>query len=136
AASLNLSNKIEFVGRVPHDRVPSILAEMDIFVALSRLDSESFGVAVLEASAAGWPVVVSEAGGLPEVTVEGKTGLIVERENANAAASAIEQLINNPVKRLEMGIAGKQHVTEKYNWSNCIIQMESVLLTAINNTSV
>jgi len=40
---------------------------MDVYVALSRLDSESFGVAIIEASACGFPVIVSDVGGLPEV---------------------------------------------------------------------
>ncbi|BBI60620.1 hypothetical protein HSBAA_19260 [Vreelandella sulfidaeris] len=97
---------------------------MDIYVALSR--RESFGVAIIEAGAARRPVVVSDAGGLPEVTLNNKTGLVVRRENPQAAADAIEQLVLNPELRLQMGEAGKQHVNENYSWDACIKIMERV----------
>src|SRR5699024_5899675 len=96
AEKLGVANKVEFVGRVPHQEVPNELAKLDIYVALSRLDSESFGVAIIEAGAARRPVVVSDAGGLPEVTLDGITGLVVPRENPQAAADAIEKLELNP----------------------------------------
>src|SRR5690554_5007055 len=78
---LGIEDAVSFLGRVPHAQVPNELAKMDVYVALSRLDSESFGVAILEAGAAGRPVIVSDAGGLPEVTVDGVTGMVVPREN-------------------------------------------------------
>src|SRR5699024_6321216 len=86
SAKLGLGSKVYFVGRVPHQDVPNELAKLDVYVALSRLDSESFGVAIIEAGAARRPVVVSDAGGLPEVTLDGITGLVVPRENPQAAA--------------------------------------------------
>ena len=60
-----------------------MLNHFDIYTAVRRLDSESFGVAVREVSACGLPVVISNAGGLPEVVIEGKTGLVVERESGS-----------------------------------------------------
>jgi glycosyltransferase involved in cell wall biosynthesis len=108
---------------VPHTEVPNELAKIDIYVALSRMDSESFGVAIIEASAAGRPVVVSDAGGLPEVAVEGKTGFVVPRENPVAAAGALERLIFDPELRHKMGVAGQQHVAENYSWDVCIMKM-------------
>ena len=69
---------------MPHTSVPQELARLDIYVALSRMDSESFGVAIIEAGVAGRPVVVSDAGGLPEVTIDGVTGLVVPREDPSA----------------------------------------------------
>ncbi len=123
---LGIAEKVSFIGRVPHDQVPLELAELDVYVALSRLDSESFGVAIIEAGAAGRPVVVSDAGGLPEVTLQGKTGLVVPRENPQAAADAIQQLVLDPDLRHRFGVAGKQHVMETYSWPVCVQQMVSV----------
>lgn len=130
ANKLGIANKVEFVGRVPHTEVPNELAKLDIYVALSRI--ESFGVAIIEAGAAGRPVVVSDAGGLPEVTLQNKTGLIVPRENPQAAADAIEKLVLNPELRVSMGEAGRKHVAETYGWDVCVDKMVEVLEAAKN----
>jgi len=123
AQHLGIAAQVEFLGRAPHAQVPEILAGIDIFVALSRLDSESFGVAVIEAGAAGRPVVVSDAGGLPEVTVHGVTGVVVPRDDPQAAADAIENLLLRTDLRISMGNAAQQHVAQHYSWSACIDTM-------------
>lgn len=128
AAELGISEKVRFVGRVPHEKVPSELAKLDIYVALSRI--ESFGVAIIEAGAARRPVVVSDAGGLPEVTLDGVTGLVVPRENPQAAAEALEKLVLNPAQRVQMGEAGRKHVSENYSWDECVEIMVKVLENA------
>lgn len=132
ATRLDLADKVEFVGRVPHQEVPRELAKLDVYVALSRLDSESFGVAIIEAGAARRPVVVSDAGGLPEVTLDGVTGLVVPRENPQAAADAIEKLVLSPEMRVRMGEAGRKHVSDTYGWDVCVNTMVKVLESAAN----
>lgn len=131
AVRLGIAQKVSFVGRVPHQEVPNELAKLDIYVALSRLDSESFGVAIIEAGAARRPVVVSDAGGLPEVTLDDVTGLVVPRENPQAAADAIEKLVFNPELRMQMGEAGRKHVAETYGWDVCVQTMVKVFKSAI-----
>ncbi|CAM3613864.1 glycosyltransferase [Halomonas lysinitropha] len=126
AERLGIADSVTFVGRVPHAQVPQELAKLDIYVALSRLDSESFGVAIIEAGAAGRPVVVSDAGGLPEVTVEGETGFIVPRENPQAAADAIEKLVMDAELRCRMGRAAQAHAAKYYSWDACIQTMLGV----------
>jgi glycosyltransferase involved in cell wall biosynthesis len=126
AEELGVSKSVNFVGRVPHIEVPNELAKLDIYVALSRMDSESFGVAIIEASAAGKPVVVSDAGGLSEVTVEGETGFVVPRDNPEEAAYALERLVGDAQLRHSMGIAGQQHVAKNYCWNVCIKKMLEV----------
>ena len=121
--ALGIEEKVTFVGRIPHVRVPEELAKLDIYVALSRLDSESFGVAIIEAGAAGRPVIVSDAGGLPEVTIDGVTGYIVPREDPEAAADALEKLISDPALRHRMGSAAQEHVATRYSWDSCINTM-------------
>jgi glycosyltransferase involved in cell wall biosynthesis len=124
-----------FTGRVPHLQVPEALAELDVYVALSRLDSESFGVAIIEAGAAGRPVVVSDAGGLPEVVLDGETGLVVPREKPEAAAKAILRLLHDPVLREYMGAAGQRHVSEHYGWPACIAIMKALYRQTIDQHS-
>ena len=123
ASHLGIADKVFFVGRVPHMKVPNELDKLDIYVALSRRESESFGVAIIEAGAAARPVVVSDAGGLPEVVMDGKTGLIVPRDNPQMAADAILRLVRNRDLRIQLAENGQKHVAENYDWAVCIRQM-------------
>ena len=126
ASDLGISGICEFTGQVVHSEVPQYLNRLDIYVAASRLESESFGVAVLEASACGVPVVVADVGGLPEVVVDGDTGIIVERESPKAVAVALSRLIDDDALRVEMGSAGRRHVMANYEWKNSVEIMEGV----------
>jgi len=133
AKEVKVGDVTEFIGRIPHSEVPKALSKLDIYVALSRLDSESFGVAIIEAGAAGRPVVVSDAGGLPEVVIDQQTGMVVSRENPQAAADALYHLVMQPELRIQMGEAGKAHVSATYDWDTCVRQMLSVYDQTIEN---
>lgn len=133
AQRLGVAESVNFVGRVPHTEVPRELAKLDIYVALSRI--ESFGVAIIEAGAAGRPVVVSDAGGLPEVTVEGETGFVVPREDPQAAAVALEKLVLGAELRHRMGSAGQAHVAKHYSWDACIETMLGVYQKTLAQSS-
>jgi L-malate glycosyltransferase len=124
--SLNLSEAVEFLGFVPHDLVPKYLNDFDIYVAVSRLDSESFGVAIIEASACEIPVIVSNVGGLVEVVKDGETGLIVPKEDPSSLADALEALLLDEDRRSEIGRNGRRHVEYFYSWDKCVLTMENV----------
>lgn len=130
---LDISNLVNFVGRVDSKDVPLELEKLDIYVALSRLDSESFGVAIIEAGAAGRPVVVSDAGGLPEVVMDGETGIVVPRENPQRAAEAMKKLVLDRELRIKMGRSAKSHVSTHYDWSKCIDIMINLYKETIYN---
>jgi|SRR5690554_3966193 len=120
--NLGIDKYVSFVGAVPHSEVPRWLNSFDIYVALSQ--SESFGVAILEASACELPVIVSNVGGLPEVVVNRETGFIVGREDNEAAAAKILELVNNNELRSNMGHKGRNFVLKNYEWSCCVDKME------------
>lgn len=128
---LGISKKCVWKGRVPHGEVPRFLNKLDIYVALSRLDSESFGVAIIEASACGVPVVVSDAGGLPEVVVAGETGFIVKRESSVEAGEKILKLIKNTELRKIMGEKGVKNVKLLYEWHSNTLKLEKELFSTI-----
>lgn len=123
ANRLGVASKVKFIGLVPHSQVPNELERFDIFVALSRSESESFGVAVIEAGAASLPVVVSDAGGLPEVTINNVTGIVVSRDNPHEAATAIKTLVCNAQLRAAMGESGRKHVELHYSRDVCTKKM-------------
>jgi glycosyltransferase involved in cell wall biosynthesis len=75
---------------------------------------ETFGLAALEAMAYGKPVIATQAGGLAEVVEDGKTGLLVPPDDADALARAMIELLNNPTTRTEMGKAGYERARAKF----------------------
>jgi L-malate glycosyltransferase len=133
AVRLGIHDHVEFIGHVPHDRVPQVLRQFDVFAALSRM--ESFGVAVVEASSCGLPVVVSDAGGLSEVVVDGLTGIVVRRNDPAHAAQAIRRLVEDHELRRQMGQRGRDHVVHEYEWSQCVAEMLRILEGVIAKAS-
>lgn len=131
ASSLDLQPCTLFLGAVAHDDIPTYLARFDVFAALSR--SESFGVAVLEASACERPVVVSDAGGLPEVVDDGVTGMVVPREDAEAAAVAFSRLVEDATLRQRMGHAGREFVARRYTWAASLDAMEQAMASTVGS---
>jgi len=124
ARDLDLGERVCFVGKVPHSRVPDYLRSFSVFAALSN--TESFGVAILEASSCGIPVVVSNVGGLPEVVVDGKTGLMIPPNDEAAAAGCFEKLFLSPSLRDSLGQAGRRRVRECYEWNQTARIMENL----------
>ncbi|QKJ64820.1 glycosyltransferase [Flavobacterium sp. M31R6] len=114
--NLDILNDVNFVGKVENYLVPNYINMMDIYVALSN--SESFGVAIIEASACEKPVVVSNVGGLPEVVANNETGFVVESKNPQEAAYTIEKLILDKSLRITMGKAGRERVKKLYDWED------------------
>ncbi|MCQ2265377.1 MAG: glycosyltransferase [Bacteroidales bacterium] len=118
---LQIMPKVQFKGFVVNEKLPQVYRGIDIFVALSF--SESFGVVAVEAMSCGCPVIASDAEGFCEVIKNGETGIIVPRNNPEAAAQAIQSLIDHPEKRQQMGEAGRQHVQQCYDWNKNVETM-------------
>jgi glycosyltransferase involved in cell wall biosynthesis len=89
---------------VPHERIAEAYAAFDVLVVPS-LCPEVFGLIVLEAFTAGRPVIVSDAGGLPELVHDGVDGFIVPHGDASALASAMSRLAADPTQVAKMSSA-------------------------------
>jgi L-malate glycosyltransferase len=120
---LNLNAVTKFTGNIPHSQIQQCHNMLDIAVYVSTLDSESFGVSVIESSACEKPVIVSRVGGLTEVVNENVSGIVVPPRNAESTAEAIEKLLLNTELRLKMGSAGRQRVKDNYEWNACVDKM-------------
>ncbi|QEY20523.1 glycosyltransferase family 4 protein [Psychrobacillus sp. AK 1817] len=116
STDLGISDVTTFTGKVPNTEVPNIIRKMSIFAVPSTEDSESFGVAAVEAMACGVPVVVSNVGGLPEVVVKDVTGIVTDKESPDQLAAAFKKLARNNEMRMKMGEAGVAHVKNHYSW--------------------
>jgi glycosyltransferase involved in cell wall biosynthesis len=123
---LNMETCITLTGLVNHSQITKYLHNFDVFVVPSLTNRESFGVAAVEASACGLPVIASNVGGLPEVVLDGETGLLVPPGNIDALAQAISCLLANPALRNQMGQAGRQFVLEHYRWEDNAKLMEDL----------
>jgi len=124
---LLIENKVVFHGFINQesefDKYIAILRSFDIFCIPSIQDSETFGVAAVEALACSIPVVATNVGGLPEVVVEGETGFLVPPEDNDSIASAIENLICDPEKRKIMGKKGRKSAEDNFDWKMNVRQM-------------
>jgi len=128
AEDLGVARQVFFYGEVVHADVVKMINRMDIYCAFSR--QESFGVAILEASACEKPVIVSDADGLAEVTLDGITGLVVPNEDVGACVSAMTKLINDEQLRRRLGLSGRKHVLKNYTWNRSL----DLMITAYEKT--
>lgn len=115
AKKLELEEKVKFLGEIPNEKVPEYLAMADCFVLPSL--KEGFGIAVLEAMAAGLPVVASKVGGILDIVEDGKTGLLVEPGNPEEIAQAINKIYQNSALREQL-INNAMAVLKYYDWEN------------------
>ena len=129
---LGLSKDTLFAGHVLHTDVPEYLNVFSVFVAVSILDRESFGVAVIEASACGKPVVVSDTGGLPEVVEDSVTGFLVPPSSPHETADAIEKLVLNESLRVRMGKAGRERIRRLYDWDANVDHMVNIYRSVLD----
>lgn len=105
-----LCNAITFIGSLP--LIEEILVGADLFLLPS--ESESFGLAALEAMSCEVPVIATTAGGLPEVVVDGETGYLRPVGDVDAmAAAALDLLLDEP-KRLAFALAGRKLAVERF----------------------
>jgi glycosyltransferase involved in cell wall biosynthesis len=107
---LELTARVKFLG-VRSD-VPDILKAVDVFALTSV--SEAASLTLMEAMAAGVPVVVTAVGGNPEIVRDGREGLLVPRGDAEATATALLRLLHNPGAAAAMGAAGRTRVHQRY----------------------
>jgi glycosyltransferase involved in cell wall biosynthesis len=117
-----LENNFEFLGH--RDDVPALLAEADLFVLPSR--SEAFPNAVIEAMAAGLPVVATHVGGIAELVQQERTGVLVPSEDPEALAGAVLNLMARPEFANALGRTARQEVEREYSLSSMVARFEEL----------
>lgn len=133
-AQLGLESIVHFTGRVPAEMIAEAYAEATLAVVPSLY--EGFGFPAGEAMACEVPVVSSRGGALPEVVGEsGTCGLLVPPENAEALAQAIDELLDQPERRIAMGKAGRVRVLENFTWRRAAERTVDVYREAIAERS-
>jgi glycosyltransferase involved in cell wall biosynthesis len=127
AANKGVADRFWFLGHC--DNVPGLLAESDLFVLPSR--SEALPNALIEAMAAGLPVVATSVGGIPDLIASGVTGLIVPPNDPVALARAIVHLLNQADHAAVLGQAARARVQRDYAFSRMVASVEQLYLAEI-----
>jgi len=118
-----LDNYFEITGRIPFNDIVEYHNLLDIFLNVSIDNSESFGVAAVEAMACEKPVIVSDVGGLMEVVNNGEFGTIIPKKNAVELANAIENISKNLAEARMNGKRARAHVLKLYDWNNNLLNV-------------
>ncbi|MBY6266403.1 glycosyltransferase family 4 protein (plasmid) [Azospirillum sp. 412522] len=114
AQALGIADRVSFLGWLGRDDLPSAYAGADLFVFPSR--DEGMPNAVLEAMAAGLPVMGTLIAGNRDLIVDGETGLMVEADDAAGLCRGLERLVKDPELRMRMGAQGRRRVLEHFSW--------------------
>lgn len=119
AARLGLDRRIEWLGAQPHDEVLARYRTADVFVLASRVapdgDRDGLPNVLMEAQSQELPCAATRVSAIPELILDGETGLLVPPEDAAALAGTLERLISDPVLRRRLGTAGARRVREHFD---------------------
>jgi glycosyltransferase involved in cell wall biosynthesis len=131
ARAAGVSERVHFLGAVPHAELPAVLRAADLFL-LATEPPESFGIALAEAMACGLPAIATDYPGVRAVVDDEATGLLVPPGDAAAVAAAIERLSTaGPEGRARMGAAGRAKAEREWSWSALIARMDAAYAEAI-----
>jgi glycosyltransferase involved in cell wall biosynthesis len=108
------AKRVTFAGLVAHSDVPTYFGNADIYVNPSLY--ESFGMSIIEAMAAGLPVVATRVGAVPELISHGHSGLLVEADSPLAIADAVIRLFTDAPLRNSISRVGHDIVSKKFPW--------------------
>ncbi len=120
ASQLGVRDRIALIGSLSRAELLQEYARSDLFVLPSRF--EPFGIVLLEAMAAGLPVIASRVGGIPEVVADGETGLLVEPGDVEGLAGAMLRLAMDPALRASLGSRGRERA-RSYSWDVVVPQV-------------
>lgn len=126
-AERGLSERVTLLGR--RDDTPELLADADLF-CLSSID-EGLSLAILEAMAAGLPVVVTAVGGTPEAVVDGETGLLVPPRDPAALARALNAVLADPARARALGDAGRRRARTRFSRAAMVRATRAVYAEAL-----
>lgn len=131
AAEWNIDKSVSFPGSVLHKDAPALYASASMFVQHSVTpsygDAEGTPVTILEAQAAGLPVVSTRHAGITEAVVDGETGYLVDERDVEGMADRMISLLDDPSRMQVMGAAARQHIRNNYSMTKHIGVLQEVI---------
>jgi glycosyltransferase involved in cell wall biosynthesis len=126
---LGLAERVAFLGRVSKEDLAAAYRRAAGFVLPATLDeredTEGLGVVLLEAMSHALPVVATRRGGITDVVIDGRTGILVEDE-VPALTAGVLRLLEDPVTAREMGERGRERVRTAFGWDSIVDRLEAV----------
>ncbi len=127
-AARGLEGQVRLLGA--RSDVPDLLAALDVAVCCSEF--EGGPLSVMEYMEAGLPVVASDVGGLPELVVDGESGILVPPRDPAALAAALGELIGDPAARRRMGERGRELRRERWSLDAWAERIEALYLELLS----
>jgi phosphatidyl-myo-inositol dimannoside synthase len=134
ARECGVRESVIFAGRVSDEELPLLYNVCDAFIMCSREDrtrrgilAEGFGLALLEASACGKPVIAGRSGGVPDAVQDGITGLLVNPVDSEAVAAAMIKVLRERGAAKTMGDNGRKWVESEMNWTRAADEFEQAM---------
>ena len=128
--SKNLNGAVEFLGERPAHQIPRLLNDHDIFILPSITmpsgETEGLGVALIEAMAAGIPVIGTRTGGIPDVITHGENGLLVSERSPDAITEAVCSLAADEKMTRRLAARAAQDVRDRFGWGKIAADFEAL----------
>jgi D-inositol-3-phosphate glycosyltransferase len=132
AAGLGVADRVEFIGQVPHDRLPALLRWADVVVVPPWY--EPFGIVPLEVMACGRPLVGTAVGGLLDSVVPGESGVLVPPRDPAALRAALSRLLADPAGRVELGVKARHRAETHYGWDRVAAEVGAAYAAATESS--
>ena len=134
ASECGVEKNVTFAGHASHAELPLLYNACDAFIMCSREDrtkrgilAEGFGIALVEASACGKPVIAGRSGGVPDAVQDGITGLLVNPFDTEEVAAAIIKVLREPGVAKVLGNNGRKWVESEMNWGRAANEFEQAI---------
>src|SRR5208282_5617208 len=134
AREFGVRKNVVFAGLVSDADLPLYYNACDVFVMSSREErnrrgvlAEGFGIAFLEASASGKPVIGGNSGGVPDAIRDAITGFLVDPNDVDELASKILLVLQEPALAAELGRNGRRWIESEMNWDRAACQLSAAL---------
>jgi len=125
--------QVLFLGKLPKEELEKEYQNANCFVLPAIIDSkgdtEGLGVVLIEATEYGLPVIASDVGGIPDIVIDRKTGLLVPEKNSDVLAATIKELSENEALQKSLVIGASEHIKQHFEW-NAIIKKQVELYNA------
>lgn len=137
AEERQIQSRVRFLGAVDQHRALELYREADIFVLPSVRaedgDMEGVPVVLMEAMASGVPVVSTRHSGIPELVIDGESGLLADERDADGLSQRLSGLVNDPANCIEISLRARQRIEDEFNLNrlNCELATRLVELAGV-----